>query len=485
MTLFNYSTIVLILTTTLALQGMEKERKRSGDELPSESMPSTKKLSPDQDAANKMLLEALSRKSLPRVRQALNAGANVNIRFRFCRPRTTGETPLQMAVARNRADIVRLLLEQRGIDSNAKDSSSRSALHHAAYRGSAEIMGLLLDHIHNNAVEIDPALPNELLTIIALYRTNSEALFLMAELNNRNLLACDSYDSDYCTPLYHAAYRNNVLVARELLRYGACANGNHLCASTPLHTTALHQAYEVAVVLLQAGADVNAKNFAGLTPMTCLHLMVESMKRETMRKFIILLLTYGASVRDVIDFKCLSTSERAVLNGDLNRLAILTCATEDNPELRQELTNLLPLAAGMGRVNIVQFLLDRFPRLLYGDALHHVTIIIDRLYQQIPIDLTIQEQETQRQHIATGIALPYHHIQMLLRQAMQEVHRDPTTRLHHMPQELFTELLSFMVGTHIQHRAPSLQTTIQENHNTTDEINGAASQLLSLMHLHT
>ncbi|OOZ39528.1 ankyrin repeat domain-containing protein [Solemya elarraichensis gill symbiont] len=69
------------------------------------------------------------------------------------------------------------------------------------------------------------------------------------------------------TPLYVAAYRGNIVIAKFLINQGANVNARAKDGSTPLHAAAFGGDVSVAKLLIDMGADVNSKKRFGATPL--------------------------------------------------------------------------------------------------------------------------------------------------------------------------------------------------------------------------
>ena len=76
-----------------------------------------------------------------KVRQALAKGGNPNTNLGI-----KGLTALHVAAENDHEDVVKLLLQQPGIDVNVRDSDGRTALHYTAYNTRGSVAAILLQH---------------------------------------------------------------------------------------------------------------------------------------------------------------------------------------------------------------------------------------------------------------------------------------------------------------------------------------------------
>ena len=163
-----------------------------------------------------------------------------------------GDQPLVQAARRNDAATVRALLKQ-GVDARATEGDGATALHWAAYHGSAEILMLLI----GAGAHADAA--NDLaITPLSLAAENGHApivqrlLELDADPNAASLTGV--------TPLMRASRTGSATVVRALL----ARNANVNAAETERKQTALMWAVsqrhpEVVRLLLDRGADLKAR----------------------------------------------------------------------------------------------------------------------------------------------------------------------------------------------------------------------------------
>lgn len=125
-----------------------------------------------------------------------------------------GYTPLHMAAAENKEEILKALLETK-ISLNEKDEFSRTALHIAIERNHPKIIALLLENNNTdlNAATISGATPLH----VAVMLNNYE----IAELLIRKGASLNIKDTNNKTPIDYAAASNNLDLVELLIRNGA------------------------------------------------------------------------------------------------------------------------------------------------------------------------------------------------------------------------------------------------------------------------
>ena len=148
------------------------------------------------------------------------AASDVNFRGKV------GRTPLHIAAADGRKEVVELLLAH-GADVNARNGNGHTPLSSTAYPGCRDVAELLLTH--------------------------------GADVNAK--------DDVGETPLHNAATTGQKDAAELFLAHGADVNAKDNVGMTPLHRAAEFGKREVAEVLLAHAADVNAKDNRGYTPL--------------------------------------------------------------------------------------------------------------------------------------------------------------------------------------------------------------------------
>lgn len=218
-----------------------------------------------------------------------------------------GRTILHAAVIEGGGSVkkVRLLLDQ-GIDVELKDSTSATALHHAAMLDRVEVGRLLLEHGADvNARTIKDETPIEL-HILGHYVDSSEMIELLLENGadlDRALLAAVKYGNGVRfrfllrrhdktsrisreSLLQMAAARGRDEIVDELLSAGACVDGESLA----LHAAAKYGRLNLLPRLCTAPrADVNLRTRFGITP---LHMSARALKHRMIRP----LLDRGADI---------------------------------------------------------------------------------------------------------------------------------------------------------------------------------------------
>ncbi|MDR1376724.1 MAG: ankyrin repeat domain-containing protein [Synergistaceae bacterium] len=176
-------------------------------------------------AVEKDLFQAIRNDNAGDIRRCLNSGADVNAED------ISGITPIRAAIALNRIDAVRALLNA-GYDESSGDGSS---LIYAIVQNRSKITRELLE----SAAEKGTA----------------------GRIINR-------IDKNGRTPLMYAIARNHAAIAQELLDAGADANKIDKEGYTPLMRAVTVGKADMVAVLLSAGADINAVSPEGETAMS-------------------------------------------------------------------------------------------------------------------------------------------------------------------------------------------------------------------------
>jgi ankyrin repeat protein len=155
--------------------------------------------------------------------------------------------PLHHAAARNRHDIVRLLLEL-GADPNARDATGATPLTTAAQENADPAIATALQ-----AAGAEP----DLLTAVNLKQYDSAEAMLREDPAR---LGPDGHDT---IALHLAVNRKNLASIRWLIEHGVDVNAKRLmwdCNHTALHMSIENDAIDIARMLLDAGADPNIRD---------------------------------------------------------------------------------------------------------------------------------------------------------------------------------------------------------------------------------
>jgi hypothetical protein len=170
---------------------------------------------PPLSGVEKELFQAIRDDDLAAVRRCLSSGANVNARD------ILGVTPIKAAIALNRTNVVRALLDA-GYDDFQEGSSS-----------------LIYAVVQNR-----PEITHELLKSMVEKGTAGKIV--------------NQIDKNGYTPLMYAIDRSHVAVAQELLNAGADVNAPGKDGYTPLMMAVAVSKADMVAMLLKAGADTNA-----------------------------------------------------------------------------------------------------------------------------------------------------------------------------------------------------------------------------------
>lgn len=100
------------------------------------------------------------------------------------------------------------------------------------------------------------------------------------------------------TPLYNALHKKNTPLALYLIEQGANMHACDASGNTMLHLTALYASEEVAKILLEKGLDVNAISAKGFTPLSLHVLIAQSATTPTLSPdFVFFLLDAGGQYK--------------------------------------------------------------------------------------------------------------------------------------------------------------------------------------------
>jgi len=194
------------------------------------------------------LVDAVRRRDVERIREALAAGARVEAMTRH------GESVLFVAAQRGFADIVAVLIEA-GADVRFRHKIYGSPLTQASAAGHTEIVRQLL------AAGARPNVSGE----SALARA---ALGGHVDIVDQLLAAGADPNAGQGTPLREACRRDQVAIVQRLLAAGARPNLHTDTTTTALIQASLRGNAEIVGLLLEAGADPNIADHVDYTPLS-------------------------------------------------------------------------------------------------------------------------------------------------------------------------------------------------------------------------
>jgi len=147
---------------------------------------------------------------------------------------------------------IKALLQANPSLASAKDERGVSALMHAYYRGRRDTAEVIL----NSRTELD------IFEAAASGRADT-----VSEILERDRTQAKAWSADGFTALHFAAFFNQPMVARELVRRGAevATVSMNPMEVTPLHSAAAAHATEIVRMLVESEAPVNAKQHGGWT----------------------------------------------------------------------------------------------------------------------------------------------------------------------------------------------------------------------------
>ncbi len=203
---------------------------------------------PRNSLLDKAFLDLCKSGTAVEIRDAINAGANVNAKD------NDGVTPLMRAAIENSSVVVKMLLNA-GANVNAENKWGQTPLFLAAKKNSPEVLRTLLEAGAN----------------------------------------VDTKNNNGWTPLMTAAMFNSTEMVKMLLDAGASVNVKDKWGQTPLMLAAWKNSPRTVNMLLNAGADVNAKSSYGYSRTPLMWAAGYNTNPEVVKA----LLEGGASVHDV------------------------------------------------------------------------------------------------------------------------------------------------------------------------------------------
>ncbi|MFW9908924.1 MAG: ankyrin repeat domain-containing protein [Candidatus Thorarchaeota archaeon] len=232
---------------------------------------------------DRKLLDAVKNGDLDAVKQALEQGADINIK-----EEDFGDSPLHIACSNGDVAIAEYLLDNNA-DLLLMNRVDMTPLHLAARDGRASVVRLIL----SRAKEINERILNDVLHVASMSVYGTDEIVRMIDdfrtkqvrpstdsLEDANaLLLVASEDGDYAQatkalnegadpniqdgrgmrPLLWAALRGHLEIVESLLDNGANINGTNDADWTALMEASMEGHIEVVKLLLARGADVNAK----------------------------------------------------------------------------------------------------------------------------------------------------------------------------------------------------------------------------------
>jgi cytohesin len=202
-----------------------------------------------------VVIDAINRGDLNRIKELVSKGADVNARV-------GGVTPLLYAAVRGQKEIAEFLIS-KGSDVNVEDDldeGGRTALMHATLNGHVEIVDLLI----SKGADIDAkSREGKTALLYALWNKKKEITSLLI-LRGADINAKDKLGN---TPLIYALIHKETEIARLLISKGADVNIENSEGNTPLIIAISYGNKAMVEFLLSNGAEINHRGRHGETPL--------------------------------------------------------------------------------------------------------------------------------------------------------------------------------------------------------------------------
>ncbi|RLU18410.1 hypothetical protein DMN91_008767 [Ooceraea biroi] len=174
-----------------------------------------------------------------------------------------GQSPLHVAAAHGRKNIVNFFVKEAGLYVDDPDNNGKTPLHIAAQNGHKDTVEILLENKANTVTQ-------DVIGLSSLHyaiRNNHIDIAKIILAKDKNVDINES--SGGFTPLHKAAEMGHLDLVNFLLEYGADINARNDKDWTPIHGAALNGHLEIVNTLILKGADVNAELIMGCTPLHC------------------------------------------------------------------------------------------------------------------------------------------------------------------------------------------------------------------------
>lgn len=211
-------------------------------------------------------IEAIKKGSISAIKECLAEKPDLNKADKY------GTTPLMLAVALGRSDVVNLFL-QVGADVNAHDNFHETALHIAAKNDAPAIVSALLHRGADvNVMNIAGETPLHLAAAVKQGKVLSFLLKNGAH-PDPHLLAGEKASPYQKTPLHVAVEHGNLSFVKDLIGYGANADAQDRYHNSVLHYAVMQPSQEIYDALIPCVSNIDAPNYLKLTP---LHLAIKN-----------------------------------------------------------------------------------------------------------------------------------------------------------------------------------------------------------------
>ncbi|WCR58321.1 ankyrin repeat domain-containing protein [Wolbachia endosymbiont of Ctenocephalides felis wCfeJ] len=173
-------------------------------------------------------------------------------------------TPLHLAAAKGRLEIVQYLIEDKKVDLNVADWLNRTILHLASQYGKLEVVQYLVDKGADlNVVDKDGRAPLHLAAMIDLFDKDDRLKTVRYLVDNGASL--NAADKDGMMPLHWAALEGRLEIVKYLVDNVADLDAANKDGMTPLHLAALKGRLEIVKYLVNNGANFKKTTKDGTT----------------------------------------------------------------------------------------------------------------------------------------------------------------------------------------------------------------------------